>query len=109
MKSKEYEFAKMIRVVELASTPEEEKEAFVFAAEAGLVWSAGYTIEHNLPERVRHLEGKRIYHIEWWSLLPKRKTTAYRVILDESNLQYLKRTPNGHDDESEQTRIDLRT
>jgi hypothetical protein len=87
-------FRWLIHRVESAKTPQEERKAFELAARWGDVWEVNRIQRSEwLPERAQHLQGLWVLELEWletsgWTGQPYR---AYRVVLDETNLQLLHR------------------
>ena len=87
-------FQYLIRRVESAQTSQEERSAFDLAARWGHVWELNrLTNREWLPERAQHLQGAWILKLEWlegslWTGEPFR---AYRVVLDEKNLEIMDR------------------
>lgn len=83
-------FQYLIRRVESARTPQEERAALALAARWGHVWELNRLTERSeLPARARPLRGDWVLELEWlesspWTGQPFR---AYRVLLDEENLK----------------------
>jgi len=79
----------LIHCFESAESPEEERKALEWIVRISDVWEAYWTSRTDLPDRVQHLEGKKVFMIEWWSSPPSsdRPYRAFRVILDENNLE----------------------
>jgi len=82
-------FQYLIQRVESARTSREERAAFELAARWGHVWELNRLTKREwVPERAQHLQGDSVLELEWlessaWTGKPFR---AYRVVLDEKNL-----------------------
>jgi hypothetical protein len=83
-------FQYLIQRIELAQTSQEERAAFELAASWGHVWELNRLTKREwLPARAQHLRGDWVLELEWlehsaWTGKPFR---AYRVVLDERNLE----------------------
>ena len=87
-------FHYLIWRVESARTPEEEREAFALANQWGHVFEWTWLRHDQLPEEARHILGNRVLRFEWlesasWN---GHAYHAYRVVLDEANMQILTRS-----------------
>lgn len=87
-------FHYMTNRVESARTSNEERAAFDLANRWGRVWELNRLQRKDwLPERAQHLKGDWVLELEWlessaWNGQPFR---AYRVVLDEKNLEVFRR------------------
>lgn len=92
-------FHYMTHRVESARTSNEERAAFELANRWGRVWELNRLQKREwLPERAQHLKGDWVLELEWlessaWNGRPFR---AYRVVLDERNLDVFRRKGNTH-------------
>jgi hypothetical protein len=83
-------FHYLIQRVESAKTSQEERSAFELAAHWGHVWELNRLTKREwLPARAQALQGNWVLELEWlessaWTGKPFR---AYRVVLDEKNLE----------------------
>jgi len=83
-------FHYLIQRVESAQTSQQERSAFELAARWGHVWELNRLTKREwLPARAQHLQGDWVLELEWlessaWTGKPFR---AYRVVLDEKNLE----------------------
>ncbi len=82
-------FYYLIQRVESAQTGQQERSAFELAARWGHVWELNRLTKRDLPPRAQHLQGDWVLELEWlecsaWTGKPFR---AYRVVLDEKNLE----------------------
>jgi hypothetical protein len=85
-------FAYLIRRVESATTPEDERTAFALADRWGCLWEANRLTKREWwPEHTRGLPGEWLLEMEWLESRPcgGQPYRAYRVVLDESNLDVL--------------------
>lgn len=85
-------FSYLIRRVEGASTPAAERAAFALASRWGRVWEVNRLTKREWwPEHKRHLQGAWLLELEWLesSLWTGDAYRAYRVVLDERNLEAL--------------------
>lgn len=85
-------FAYLVHRIESAATPEAERNAFALADRWGCLWESNRLTERQWwPERAQALQGEWLLELEWiessaWTGQPYR---AYRIVLDESNLEAL--------------------
>lgn len=92
-------FSCLIRRVEGAATPGEERRAFAAAARWGRVWEVNrLSRREGWPKAKDHLPGGDLLELEWLESWPfsGQPYRAYRIVLDDRNLQVLlDRPPSG--------------
>jgi hypothetical protein len=87
-------FRYLVRQVESARTPEEERRAFQLAADWGRVWEVNRLSPKDMAADGRQITGDWLLRLEWLESSPfgGGAYVAYRAVIDTNNLQVLARS-----------------